>query len=71
VHGAAKVLKKKDPEQLFPRFCQPLVSCAPKQPRREKNPHAQRKTDQPNNSTLQNFLATANSNKLRSTSAKL
>jgi hypothetical protein len=71
VRRAAKVLKKKDPEQLSPCFCQPLVRCAPKNSRGEKNPRAQRKTDQPNNSTLGNFLATANSNKLRSFSAKL
>jgi len=30
VRRAAKVLKKKDPEQLFSRLCQPLVGCAPK-----------------------------------------
>lgn len=29
---AAKVLKKKDPEQLFPPLGQPLVRCAPKSP---------------------------------------
>jgi hypothetical protein len=40
------VLKKKDPEQFFLRFCQQAVRCAPKQPRIKKNFHAKRKTDQ-------------------------
>jgi hypothetical protein len=43
VRRAARVLKKKDPEQLFSGFCRPVVRCAPKPPRREKNSHAKRK----------------------------
>jgi hypothetical protein len=71
VRRAAKALKKKDPEQLFSSLCQPAVSCAPKPPQKEKNSHAKRKTGQLHNSIPQNNLATLNSNKLHSSSAKL
>jgi hypothetical protein len=43
VRPAAKVLKKKDPRQLFSGLCQPLVQCAPKTPRKEKTLTQKRK----------------------------
>ena len=39
-----KALKNKDPKTTFQRFSQPVVKCAPKQLRREKNSPAKRKT---------------------------
>ena len=63
--------EKKDPEQLFRRFCQPGERCAPKQSRREEISHAKRKNGLANNSTPRNYFATPNSNKLHPTAAKL
>src|SRR5207245_11705421 len=71
VRYAAKVLKKKDPGQLFSGLCRPMVRCAPKPYRREKNSHAERKTDKLHHNTWRNYLATPNSNKLHTRSAKL
>jgi hypothetical protein len=65
------VLKNKNPDQLFPRFCQQVVRYAPKQPRREKTSHAKRKTDQLHNSTSRNYLAIPDPNKIHSFSSEL
>jgi hypothetical protein len=58
VRPAAKVLKKKDPRQLFSGVCQPLVQRAPKTPRKEKTLPQKRKTNQLRNRTSRNYLAT-------------
>jgi hypothetical protein len=71
VRRAAKVLKKKDPKQLFSRLCQPLVELCAELAAERKNSHAKRKTDQLHNSGLRNHPATPHSNKLHRSSAKL
>jgi hypothetical protein len=71
VRRAAKVLKKKDPEQLFPALCQQVLRCAREYPQRKKNSHAKRKTDQLHNSAVRNHLEIPDLNKLQSSCAKL